>query len=104
MPEFGNKNFFKAVIICFMKTMEEILQMAIGRALRNERRRRGIKFTIFCYEHDFPTTTLYMLETGNSKTSAVSTFRIAELLGLSFQEFGALVDKEVTALKKEFGL
>ena len=45
-----------------------------------------------------------MLETGNSKTSAVSTFRIAELLGLSFQEFGALVDKEVSAMEKEFGL
>ncbi len=87
-----------------MKTTEEILQMAIGRAIRNERKRRGIKFTIFCYEHEFPTTTLYMLETGNSKTSAVNVFKIAEELGLTFQEFGALVDEEFAILKKEFGL
>lgn len=104
MPEFGNKNFSNGFIIFLMMDSEDILQIAIGRAIRKERIRRGIKFTIFCYEHGFPTTTLYMLEKGNSKSSAVFVFKVVEDLGLTFQEFGVLVDKEVAGLKKELSL
>lgn len=90
-------------MISFM-TDKEILQKAIAQALRKERKRQGLKFTIFSYENDIPTTTLYMLENGNSNTRAVNMFHVAEALGLSCKDFGELIDKEIAILKSEQNL
>lgn len=72
------------------------LQKAIGRVIRAVRLRKGLKFTLFCYEHGIPTTTLYMLEQGSSNTRAANLFNVVQALGLSFAEFGALVDQELS--------
>lgn len=71
------------------------IQKIVGRVIRAERKRRGFKFTLFCYEHGIPTTTLYMLEQGNRKIRVDNLFNVVNALGLSFAEFGALIDKEL---------
>jgi len=83
---------------------KELIPEIVGRALRRERKRQGLKFTIFCYENDFPTTTLYMLENGNSNSRTANVLHAAELLGLSFKEFGELLDKEAEIFNSERGL
>lgn len=80
---------------------KDLFPIIVGRAIRRERKRQGYKFTIFCYENDVPTTTLYMLEKGNSNTRVANVYHVAELLGLSFKEFGELVDKELEIYKSE---
>jgi len=78
-----------------MQNSETILLKAIGRVISRERKRRKLKFTIFCYENDIPKTTLYMLEKSLSKSYITNVFRVISAMGLSFEEFGALVDKEL---------
>lgn len=82
-----------------MQLDDEILQKAIGKVLYNERKRKKIKFTIFCYENDISKTTLYMIEKGKCKPYATNLLKIINALGLTFEEFGKLLDKE---LPKDF--
>lgn len=72
-----------------------MIQMAIGRVIYKERIRRNLKFTIFCYENDIPKTTLYMIEHGKNKTYSTNLFRIVQALGLSFEDFGRLLQEEL---------
>ena len=74
---------------------EEIILKAIGRVIKKERKRKKLKFTIFCYENDISKTTLYMIENGKNKPYVTSLFKIINALGLSYQEFGQLLDKEL---------
>lgn len=78
-----------------MKNSDTIFLEAVGKVISRERKRRKYKFTIFCYENDIPKTTLYMIERGLSKSYALNIFRIVSALGLTYEEFGALVDKEL---------
>ena len=66
-----------------MQGYDKIMQKAIGQVIYKERKRRNLKFTIFCYENDISKTTLYNL------------FRIVQALGLSFEEFGRLLKEEL---------
>ena len=71
------------------------LYKAIANVLRNERKRKNSKFTIFCYENDISKTTLYMIEKGKNKPYVTSLCEIIKALGVSYGEFGALLDKEL---------
>ena len=82
-----------------MQNKNEILQEAIGRAIKKVRKQKNFKFTIFCYENDISKTTLYMIEKGKNKPYVTSLCEIIKALGISFEEFGALLDKE---LPKEY--
>ena len=70
-----------------MQGYDKIMQKAIGQVIYKERKRRNLKFTIFCYENDISKTTLYMIEQGKN--------RIVQALGLSFEEFGRLLKEEL---------
>ena len=78
-----------------MQDKNEILQKAIGRTVEKIRKQKNLKFTIFCYENDISKTTLYMIEKGKNKPYVTSLCEIIESLGLSYEEFGALLDKEL---------
>ena len=51
-----------------MQGYDKIMQKAIGQVIYKERKRRNLKFTIFCYENDISKTTLYMIEQGKNRT------------------------------------
>lgn len=78
-----------------MQDKNKILQKAIGRAVEKIRKQKHLKFTIFCYENDISKTTLYMIEKGKNKPYITSLCEIIRALGVSFEEFGALLDKEL---------
>ena len=78
-----------------MQDRNKILQEAIGRVIQKVRKQKNFKFTIFCYENDISKTTLYMIEKGKNKPYVTSLCEIIESLGISYEEFGALLDKEL---------
>lgn len=78
-----------------MQDKNEILQKAIGRTVEKIRKQKNLKFTIFCYENDISKTTLYMIEKGKNKPYVTSLCEIIKALGVSFEDFGALLDKEL---------
>lgn len=78
-----------------MQGYDKIMQKAIGQVIYKERKRRNLKFTIFCYENDISKTTLYMIEQGKNRTYSTNLFRIVQALGLSFEKFGRLLKEEL---------
>lgn len=78
-----------------MQDNDKILLEAIGRVVKKVRMQKGLKFTIFCYENDISKTTLHMIENGKNKPIVTSLFKIIKALGLTFEEFGALLDDEL---------
>lgn len=82
-----------------MQDKEKIFLEAIGRVVKKVRKEKEIKFTIFCYENDISKTTLHMIENGKNKPVVTSLSKIIEALGLTYSEFGVLLDKE---LPKEY--
>lgn len=84
-----------STIINLMQDNNEKLQKAIGKVISSERKRRKLKFTIFCYENDISKTTLYMIEKGKNKSYTTSLFKIIKALGMTYEEFGKLLDKEL---------
>ena len=78
-----------------MQDKNLILQKAIGRVINKVRKQKDLKFTLFCYENDISKTTLYMIEKGKNKPYVTSLFEIIKALGLTYKEFGELLDNEL---------
>ncbi len=75
------------------------LYRIVGKVLRQERLRKDLKFTIFCYENDIATSSLNSIENARAQIYFSNIAKVVRALGLSFEEFGALLDKE---LPKDF--
>ena len=82
-----------------MQDKEKILLKAIGKVIKKVRKEKELKFTIFCYENDISKTTLHMVENGKNKPIITSLAKIIEALGISYSDFGRLLDQE---LPKEY--
>ncbi len=82
-----------------MQENDKILYLAIGKVLRDVRKKTGQKFTIFCYENDIPTSSLNALENGLSQAYFSKIFKVVKALGITMEEFSALLEKE---LPKDF--
>lgn len=80
-----------------MQDKDKILQEAIGRVITKVRKQKNLKFTIFCYENDISKTTLYMIEKGKNRSYVTNLCDVIIALGLTFEEFGALLDNELPA-------
>ena len=80
---------------------DKTLQKVIGQIIRRERRKRKLRFTIFCYENDIPKTNLYMLETGQSNVGVTTLFKVLSLMGISFKDFGKMLDEELSKLNAD---
>ena len=78
-----------------MQDKNKILQKAIGRVVSKVRKQNKLKFTIFCYENDISKTTLYMIEKGKNSPYVNTLYEIIKCLGLTYKEFGELLDKEL---------
>lgn len=71
------------------------LYKAVGTVLRKVRKAKNLKFTIFCYENDIAKSTLNNIENGTKQTYFSKIAKIITCLGLNFEEFGRLLDKEL---------
>lgn len=78
-----------------MQHDDEILYKLVGKTIKNIRKEKGIKFTIFCYENDIPKSTLYDIEHGNNQAYFSKIFNIVKCLGISFEEFSKRLEEEL---------
>ena len=76
------------------------LYIAIGRVLRKVRLEKNLKFTIFCYENDISKSTLNNIENATKQTYFSKIARVINSLGMSFEEFGKLLDSELNTEAK----
>lgn len=71
------------------------LYNAISKVIVDQKEKKGIKYTEFCYENEIPMTTYDYVINAKTKASYYNIAKIARGLGLSFEEFGRLLDKEL---------
>lgn len=83
------------IIIKFMQDTSKVLYKAIGKVLSNKRKEIGVKYTDFCYENDIPMSTYDVIIKGDAQSSYFNIAKVVKALGLTFEEFGALLDKEL---------
>ncbi len=71
------------------------LYKTVGKILKQKRKEKGLKFTIFCYENDIATSSLNLIENGASQAYFSKIAKVAKALGMSFEEFGRILDEEL---------
>lgn len=75
------------------------LYSAISKVIRKVKDEKGIKYTELCYENEIPMSTYDDIINAKTKASYYTISKIIKGLGLTFEEFGKLLDKE---LPKDF--
>lgn len=71
------------------------LYSAIAKIISEYRKEKGIKYTEFCYENEIPMSTYDDIVAARNNASYYNIARIVKALGLSFEEFGRMLDKEL---------
>ena len=72
-----------------------ILYKAISIIIHNTRKDKGIRYTDFCYENDIPMSTYDAIINAAYQSSYYNIAKVVKALGLSFEEFGKMLDKEL---------
>ncbi len=78
-----------------MHENSKILYKAIGKIVTRLRKEKNITYTDFCYGNDIPMSTYDMVVNATAQASFYNITKIVKALGLSFEEFGAFLDKEL---------
>jgi len=78
-----------------MQENSKILYKAVASVIHKKRLDKGIKYTDFCYENDIPMSTYDSVINASAQSSFYNIGKIIKALGISFEEFGALLDKEL---------
>ena len=73
----------------------KLLYRTIGQLITRIREEKGVKYTDFCYGNDIPMSTYDMIVSGTTQATFFNITKIIKALGLTFEEFGALLDKEL---------
>ena len=71
------------------------LYLAISKVINTVKNEKGIKYTELCYENEIPMTTYDDIINAKTKASFYNISKIIKGLGLSFEEFGKLLDNEL---------
>ncbi len=78
-----------------MQDEAKILYRAIAKIIAEQKNNKGIKYTELCYENEIPMTTYDDIVNAKTKASYYNIAKVVKALGLSFEEFGKLLDKEL---------
>lgn len=78
-----------------MQEDSKILYEAISRVIHRTRTDKNIRYTDFCYENDVAMSTYDAIINATTQSSYYNIAKVIKGLGLNFQEFGALLDKEL---------
>lgn len=78
-----------------MQENAKILYKSIAKVIGTARKRSSLNYTDFCYENDIPMSTYDYILLAKTNASFYNVAKIVKALGLSFEEFGALLDKEL---------
>ncbi|MDO5438075.1 MAG: helix-turn-helix transcriptional regulator [bacterium] len=80
-----------------MQEQELKFAREVGKLVKRLRKEYPKKYVIFCDENGIAPTTLDTLEKGISSPKFYTVLRIIGALGISCEEFGKLVDKEISS-------
>ena len=72
-----------------------VLHKAISKTISLIRKDKGIRYTDLCLGFDIPTSTYDDIISAKRMTSFYNIARVIKALGLSFKEFGELLDNEL---------
>ncbi len=78
-----------------MKDKTTKLYKAISKVLITEKEEKNISYTKLCYENDIPMSTYDDIINAKRKTSFINIAKVVKGLGLTFEEFGKKLDKEL---------
>ena len=78
-----------------MQDDSKILYEAISKIVHKARTDKNIKYTDFCYENDIPMSTYDAIINASSQSSFYNIAKVVKGLGLNFEKFGKLLDKEL---------
>ena len=82
-----------------MQENANTLYNAIGDVIHCTRVNKGIRYTDFCYENDIPMSSYDDIIKARTQASFYNIARVVKALGLSFEEFGKMLDDK---LPKDF--
>ncbi len=71
------------------------LYSAVSKVIYETRKNKGIKYSDLCYENDIATSTYDDIINAKTKATFYNIAKVTRALGLSFEEFGRLLDKEL---------
>ena len=74
-----------------------MLYEAISKVIHSVRTDKKMKYTDFCYENDIPMSTYDAIINASTQSSFYNIGKVVKGLGLSYKEFGELLDKELPA-------
>ena len=78
-----------------------ILLKAVGKIIKNHRKKTGKGILLHAYEYDIPSSSLYHIEQGTRDPQLTTLWKIVNSFGMSFGEFISELEKE---LPKNFTL
>lgn len=78
-----------------MQDKSVILHSVLGKLISQLRKEKGYKYLDFCDENSIATSTYDNIVNGVTKPSFYNIFKIVKALGLNFEEFGVLLDKNL---------
>lgn len=78
-----------------MQDEAQTLYKAIAEVIKSARDQSNINYTDFCYENDIPMSTYDYIVSAKTKASFYNIAKVVKALGYNFEEFGALLDKQL---------
>ena len=78
-----------------MQEKEEKFAKTIGRIIKTYRQNNPKKYVLFCDENSISNSTLNNIENGIRSAKLYTILKIINALGLSFREFGEILDNEI---------
>ena len=79
-----------------MQDNSKILYKTIGEIIKQVKYEKGIKYTNLCYENDIPTSTYDDIVNGKNQATFYNIAKIIKALGLTFEEFGIMLDEKLS--------
>ncbi len=68
---------------------------AVSNVIFKVREAKNIKYTELCYANDIPQSTFDDIMNAKTKASFYNVAKVVKGLGMNFEEFGKLLDKEL---------
>lgn len=78
-----------------MQDKTQKLYRAISNVLCKVKNEKSIKYTNLCYENDIPPSTFDDIINAKNKSSFINIAKVTKALGLTFEDFGKLLDEEL---------
>ena len=72
-----------------------LLHSKISKIITDIRKQKGISYTDFCLGNDIPSSTYDAIIKAENHVYCYNVAKVVKALGMSFEEFGKLLDKEL---------